>query len=499
MIINIKETLADTISGKKILAAYAENSYTKTETDEILNTLGGIEVVPLDPSTEEPIVEKPNEKMLYLTENEEGETYSQWIYKNSTWTKLKLYAEDVKYDDENITPTDIEDTVAIVNELKENFETKITTNFPPAQITKTFDNIDNYPGYQVSDGGYLIGSLFNVPFKHPIKIDETLLGVYCSKATAGKAKCILGIYEYQPFYKRIDPTTHEVTGYGRTVSLCDTGIINLTTGFNEYPIKHLNKTIGAVNEETSPELKTDCLYYSTIYLSYGNAADSNPFKLMSAPGYDQNTNNIKPQIVIRNADAVKISASLFEGQPEYKEDLCFDDFGFTWCLNNYPTPTGENHYLTAEAPKEVPSADRFYMQIRNDKHYIPPVPPPPPTGSKSYYVQVKPQNATNIIWYGLSANGSDIVNDIVTGWAGDWNMEFTNSTQGRPGDSNPYFYGGARFLLETPDTINTLNIECASENGGQFEMTVSSINDDIATEIGSLTGDSRNTYTINCS
>lgn len=454
---------------------------------------GGIEVVPLNPSTQEPSVQNPNSKILYLTKTDD--TYSQWIYKNNAWEKLTINGDDIDYDD--ITVEDIEETVETVNELKDDFDTKITTNFQPAQITKTLDNINNYPGYTVSNGGYLIGSLFNVPFKHPIKIDETLLGVYCSKIETGKSKCILGIYEYKPYYQRKDQEG-TVTGYGRTVSLCDTGIITLTTGFNEFPVKHLNKTIDADNAETTPELKTDCLYYSTIFLSYGNAASQNPFKLMSAPGYDQNTNNIKPQIVIKNADEVTIRASLYEGQSEYKEDLCFDDFGFTWCQNNYPTPTGENPYTTAAAPKEVPGADRFYMQIRNDKHYIPPVPPPPPTGSKSYYVQVEPQNADNIVWYGLSANGNDAVNNIITGWGGGWNLAFTDTTTAKPAANGTYFYGGARFLIETTDTVNTVNIECNRDNG-QYTMSVSSINDGVATEIGSLTGNGRNTYTIICS
>ena len=212
--------------------------------------------------------------------------------------------------------------------------------------------------YTPGNGGCLYGTLFNTPITHPVAIDKTFLGIY---AYNGGIKAILGIYEYQPDYERKD-SGGAVTGFGRTVPLCDTGIITISQGFHEYPIKHLNNTIGGANPETTPELKTNCMYYATIYLGYASTAGANDLQVGCASGYKPQYGDIKPAMSMANVNNIKANIDV-TSHSAYTENLSFNDMGFNWQYTDYPTCesyTSSTYFEANESP-------RMYMQIRNIK------------------------------------------------------------------------------------------------------------------------------------
>jgi hypothetical protein len=242
-----------------------------------------------------------------------------------------------------------EQVVETVQQLEEDMETKITTNFPQAGIT----HVNSYvPGgtasqYQ-SNKGFVYGNLFNIAMNHKIEIGKTYLGVYC-KQNDNQNKYILGIYEYQPDYDRGDGT------YGRTVAKCDTGFVEILPGFHEYPVIHLNNTIGTTSAETDDTMNTKNFYYAAIFFPKNRNGEQGLW-LGSAPGYNTQLNECKPQLMCAYND---IPA---ETGKTYSNDLSFNDFGFTWAYDNYDNPTS-THGSTA--PMECFDSMRFFMQIRN--------------------------------------------------------------------------------------------------------------------------------------
>lgn len=251
-----------------------------------------------------------------------------------------------------------QEVVETVQSISDDLDTKVTTNFPPAMIIKTDCDVAEYRG-----AGTLYGNLFNVSINSVIEIDRTMLGVYIYQVDNDK-NVILGLYEYQPDYPRYnneDPT-QGISGYGRTVALCDTGVITIpqgTVGFCEYPIKNLNNTIGTPNEETKPSLKSSCMYYATIFM--GSDMNSDGLKLYGVTGYAPQVNQIKPGLNIcpQNYNLALNDAS-------YSAQISFNDFGFGWKYDNYV-----NHYTQGDTTtatisyQERSDGNRFYMQIRN--------------------------------------------------------------------------------------------------------------------------------------
>lgn len=253
---------------------------------------------------------------------------------------------------------EVAEVVETVKELENAIATKITTNYPPAMITDSHAQVMAGTQYTPGNGGCLYGTLFNTPITHPVAIDKTFLGIY---AYNGGIKAILGIYEYQPDYERKD-SGGAVTGFGRTVPLCDTGIITISQGFHEYPIKHLNNTIGGANPETTPELKTNCMYYATIYLGYASTAGANDLQVGCASGYKPQYGDIKPAMSMANVNNIKANIDV-TSHSAYTENLSFNDMGFNWQYTDYPTCesyTSSTYFEANESP-------RMYMQIRNIK------------------------------------------------------------------------------------------------------------------------------------
>lgn len=257
--------------------------------------------------------------------------------------------------------SNVEDVVNTVNELKEDLDTKITDNFPPAMITLADLQVASNTQYAPNNGGMLIGYLFTCPITHKIYNGsnndyQTKIGIYTKQWGHGQNdfqynRVILGIYEYDPDYE--NPDTHQV---GKTEALCDTGIIVLQEGYAEYNIKNLFPT------KTAPEMKPGKFYYAAIYMSYGQV-DTNGLTLFGAPGYNTQVNNLKPGITITNVNCIK--ASTYPGMTGYDEDLNFDKMGFSWEYNSYP-PYPDTQYTTQDIV-EAHAAGRPYFAFRNVK------------------------------------------------------------------------------------------------------------------------------------
>lgn len=247
---------------------------------------------------------------------------------------------------------DVEDVVKDVNKLQEELDTKITDNFPPSMITLANLQVATGTQYTPDNGGMLIGYLFTCPITHKIYANnenyQTKIGIYTKQWSGNNNKVILGIYEYNPDY-------NEKGQIGRTVALCDTGIIDLQQGYAEYEIKNLGN-------DTSHEMTPGKFYYATIYLSY-LAGDTYGITLFGAPGYNMQVNALKPGITITNIH--KIRASLYDGLNGYSPDLNFDQMGFSWQYDSYPPQEGTTY--TSQDIVEAHTAGRPYFAIRNIK------------------------------------------------------------------------------------------------------------------------------------
>ena len=251
----------------------------------------------------------------------------------------------------------VEEVVDTVTTIASDLDTKITNNFPPAMITIADADISEY-----RNNGCLYGSLFSVNINSEVYIDRSLVGLYVYRVD-NNMDVMFGIYEYQPDYPRYtdDDPTQGISGYGRTVPLCDTGVVTLTTatkGFCEFPIKNLNNTIGTLNPETRASLKSSCMYYATIYL--GSNLNANGLRIGSFSGYTPQFNDIKPGLTIKKDN---INCNL---TADYASAVSFNDFGFSWKYDNYTDYyAGTSTAYTTADYTEVNNGYRFYMQLRN--------------------------------------------------------------------------------------------------------------------------------------
>ena len=251
----------------------------------------------------------------------------------------------------------VEEVVETVTEIANDLDTKVTSNFPPAMITVADADIAAY-----RNNGCLYGTLFNVAINSKIEIDRSVVGMYIYRVD-NDMDVMFGLYEYQPDYERTDGSG-TVTGYGRTVPLCDTGIVHLTTttnGFTEFPIKHLNNTIGGEDPETKPSLKSSCMYYAAIYL--GSNVNAGGLHIGSFGGYAPQFNNIKPGLSIYYDN---INCNLTADYATTADNVSFNDFGFSWRYNSYADHYADaDHTYTTGNYSERNDGYRFYMQIRN--------------------------------------------------------------------------------------------------------------------------------------
>lgn len=247
---------------------------------------------------------------------------------------LKISQSQLTTDLELVLDDVAEETVQQVQELSNDLDEKVTTTYDYAGIT-TYSDMSQYGA--TTGAGVLIRYLFSVPIKNAIYVrgmnaeeagNVTVVGVYASQSYTQKP-IMFGIYEYNPEYK------HDDGSLGRTVALCDTGPVTLKAGFNEFEMVHFNKY-----DETTPDLKSSCIYYAALYVSKNPGTGIN---LATCPGYDV-TFNANPQLT---CDQSNVN---FDLSADEDKDKHLDDMGWG-----------------AAAYHELPQCPRVFMQFRNKK------------------------------------------------------------------------------------------------------------------------------------
>ncbi len=249
---------------------------------------------------------------------------------------LKISQSELSTDLELVLDDIAEETVREVQEMANDLDEKVTTTYDYAGIT-TYSDMSQYGA--TTGNGVLIRYLFSVPIKNVVYIrgmnaedagKVTVVGVYASQSYTQKP-IMFGIYEYNPEYKHDDGTL------GKTVALCDTGPVTLKAGFNEFEMVHFNKY-----GETTPNLKSSCIYYAAIYVSK-NAGTG--IELATCPGYDVRF-NANPQLT---CDQSNVN---FDLSTDADKDKHLDDMGW-----------GD----VDAAYHELPQCPRVFMQFRNKK------------------------------------------------------------------------------------------------------------------------------------
>lgn len=241
------------------------------------------------------------------------------------------------YDSENKVITidnEVGDVVESVNKLKQDLDTKLTVNFDMASITHTFDFADSSVT-TLSNGATLLCQAFTVPINNGIRIsneqeDPTLIGIYAKQSYGSKIMLAIYVYDFD-------------TGY--TEYVADTGPVEVAAGRNEFPIKHINDNIS--------ELKSSCVYYATLYLP---SSHSTGLYLASCQSYSNASYiNAKPRFTV-GVQNITYSGS--------EISLASDETGRL----DYNDGKG-NYYIGpwSDGYNEIPSAPRFFMQLRNGK------------------------------------------------------------------------------------------------------------------------------------
>lgn len=199
-----------------------------------------------------------------------------------------------------------------IEKLLQDLDTKLNTSMDMGDIVDCYDMAANSNGIN----GNLLGFAFTVPINSPIRLSDTKIGVYAKQNYS--TKVIIGLYEYN-----FDGNN----GAGQTLWVCDTGPVNIVAGRNEFSVTHLRAT--------DQELKSDRVYYASIYFPSGKSLGC---YLAGKPGYD-NTVNARPQFTL-GADNITLDVNDL--------NATLEDTGF-W----------------ASGYNERPSIPRFLMQIRN--------------------------------------------------------------------------------------------------------------------------------------
>lgn len=247
---------------------------------------------------------------------------------------LKISQSELTTDLELVLDDIAEETVQQAQELSNDLDEKVTTTYDYAGIT-TYSDMSRYGA--TAGTGVLIRYLFSVPIKNAVYVrgmnaeeagKVTVVGVYASQSYTQRP-IMFGIYEYNPEYKHADGSL------GRTVALCDTGPVTLKAGFNEFEMVHFNR-----HDETTPDLKSSCIYYAALYVSKNPGTGIN---LATCPGYDV-TFNANPQLT---CDQSNVN---FDLSTDEDKDKHLDDMGW-----------GEGAY------HELPQCPRVFMQFRNKK------------------------------------------------------------------------------------------------------------------------------------
>ncbi len=229
---------------------------------------------------------------------------------------------------------EVTDVVAAVEKLQRDLDTKLTVNFDMANITHTYDFAN--PGVTtLSNGATLLCQAFTVPINNEIRIsneqeDPTLIGIYAKQSYGSKIMLAIYVYDFD-------------TGY--TEYVADTGPVTVAAGRNEFPIKHINDNI--------TELKSNCVYYAALYLP---SSHSNGLYLASCQSYSNASYiNATPRFTI-GVQNITYNGSEISLESDTTGRLDYNDG-----LGNYYIGPWSDGY------NEIPSAPRFFMQLRNGK------------------------------------------------------------------------------------------------------------------------------------
>ena len=145
---------------------------------------------------------------------------------------------------------EIVDVTGEMVELLDDMDSKITSTFPFAHITKTYDFVVS--GHR--NGNVMIGQLFLCPVAQELRADgdcPTFLSVYVGDTVYGGDIC-LGLYEF-------DPDANN--GSGSTYWLCDTGPVKLKSGVNHFPIKYL---MAPTTDRPKIKMESGKYYYAVL-------------------------------------------------------------------------------------------------------------------------------------------------------------------------------------------------------------------------------------------
>lgn len=171
-----------------------------------------------------------------------------------------------------------------VLKLESELDKKITTTFNYAQITSAED----FAPFGISNTTRMIGQLFAVPISSEIRKNDTLICIRAKQSYAGKVS--FGIFEFD-----FDGND----GSGSTTWLCDTGVVSVKEGENQFPLKYIMPT-----STVRPTIKMEPgkLYYATVMIA--NDAPATGLFLASCQPYDQNYNATpKYTMVVSNMDS----------------------------------------------------------------------------------------------------------------------------------------------------------------------------------------------------
>lgn len=218
-----------------------------------------------------------------------------------------------------------QEVVETVDKMTNDLDEKVTVSMPFNSIVGRGVPTDFQTGKN-----RMIGQLFSVAINNDLRVGDTVIEVFGTDTPYTQSNPIFGLYEYDFDYPRYDEQTQEITGYGRTLWVCDTGPVTCTTGKMQFPITHLNPECS--------ELKASRVYYATIAIA-GNAG-AGP-QLAGCGGYGQ-TFNANPVFTTDAQDITTVDFTDASGT--------LSGTGF-W----------QNSY------HEEPAAYRFFMQIRNKK------------------------------------------------------------------------------------------------------------------------------------
>lgn len=249
----------------------------------------------------------------------------------------------------------IETVVKAVEKLESDLDTQIASNFGFPSIS----GVSDFASTSVStlaNGAGMLCQAFTIPINHGIRTitddadSHTLLGIF-AKQQYPQSKIMLALYEYS--------YPEGGSEHGSTTYVGDTGPVDVAAGINEYPLRNRNPQI--------TELRSDRVYYATLYLPSATHGTSN-LNLASIQGYGANNFlNAEPRFTCAAENITYAGKELDMSDP-------------TTTLNHYteePSEDPDVPYLNyaigpwGDGYNERPTAPRFYLQIRNGKRTMP--------------------------------------------------------------------------------------------------------------------------------